>query len=368
MSRDANNVLMVPDWRNGNPYLNHLSNALESHGFRVEFADYPKGLMKLNNLASEHPKIRFIHIHWIPPLLAPIFWSPSKFRIKIKNLLLLLDCILCRIRGVRLVWTVHNLVSHESPNAEREVEARKLLFRGVSSVIVHSCEARKEIFRQYDLSDRRKKTSVIPHGNYIGDYPPNDERTREIKSKFSISEDNIALLFFGAIRQYKGLEWFIPTFQELKSGKYRLIIAGRVGDKALGEWVEKQSRNDPRILPCLDFVPEKDVAAYFAIADAVILPSRQTLTSGSALLAMSMGKALILPESARVFGTPGVKGAVYFDDDQDLLEKMANFSQEQLRAMGDHNLKIASELDWGKIGKSTTDVYAGNRVIWEYPK
>jgi glycosyltransferase involved in cell wall biosynthesis len=131
---------------------------------------------------------------------------------------------------------------------------------------------------------------VIPHGHYIGWYPDATSQS-EARSHFNIPDSEYVYLYFGAIRSYKGLENLLQTFKTLPSG--RLIIAGKPHDSVI-EWLLRQwAGKDPRISLHLSFIPDEKVTSFFECADSVVLPFSDVLTSGSVILALSMGRPVI---------------------------------------------------------------------------
>ena len=107
----------------------------------------------------------------------------------------------------------------------------------------------------------------------------------------------------------------------------------------------------------LGFVPTEDVAPLYAIADIAVVPFEKTLTSGSAILALSLGKALILPEEARVIGLPDIQGTLFFSGAEHLLSILDRLSDMDLDSMGAINLKAAKQLDWLSIGHKISEIY-----------
>lgn len=354
--RDRSRVLFVPDWRHGNPYMERLAHSLNEEGFHIAFRHPPRGYFRLAKLARAHADVGTIHIHWTPPLLDNLYWSTGKIKKFLKLIIFAADLIYCRAANVKIVWTIHNLLEHETVDAETEVKARVILMRLANNVIVHSEEARRLAADYYGIV-ARDKTSVIPHGHYIGCYRCDESVAKELMKRCSITEDHTVFLFFGAIRPYKGLETLMAAFKSTTDPNFRLIVAGRPFTDEVAQGVVAEAKGDSRILLALEFVPEDQVAAYFSLADAVVLPFEKILTSGSVILAMGFGKCLILPEGARVLGVPGDEGAFYFDDIGSLRNIMDGISKTDTARKGTHNLRIAESLDWKTIARTTARLY-----------
>jgi glycosyltransferase involved in cell wall biosynthesis len=122
------------------------------------------------------------------------------------------------------------------------------------------------------------------------------------------------LLFFGVIRPYKGLEDLIRAFDALPEdqiNRYWLTIVGETweGWTLPAELIEK-SRYHDRITFINRYVPDEEVATYFAGADAVVLPYHRSSASGPLHVAMSHGLPLIVTRvGGLVEASSGYEGA-----------------------------------------------------------
>lgn len=349
-------VLFMPDWRGGNPYQELLASGIETTGLKVDFMDFPDGELALWKASRTHPGVRVLHLHWIKPLIDRIFWRRSPVIAMIRTWILALNVWSVRLSGVRVVWTVHNRVSHESPNPDREIMARRWLARSVSRLIFHSENARDAVEETLGLR-LKSKSEVIPHGNYVGVYKENGERAEQISREFGLQPDDRVLLFFGGIRRYKGITTAIEGLRLINDDSIKLIIAGRALEQKMDDEIRAAAKDDPRIIPCLGFIAEEDVHPLYSIADLAVIPFEQTLTSGSAILALSMGKALLLPENARVIGLPDFSGTIFFDSKDEFAKVVSSLDRETLQSMGRTNRQVASQLNWGDIGSALAKVY-----------
>lgn len=354
--RDKRKVLFLPDWRKGNPYQIALADAISSRGYEVKFSDYFPGPMPLFQLAIQRRDMGIFHIHWINQLIARHFWSPNFIKRCIRLVMLVLDIRLCRLLGVRVVWTVHNLVAHESQDERWEKIIRRYLARNVNRCILHTDSALRLIEKEYGVSLTHKRV-VVPHASYLSQYGEASQNIKDnLREKFGLKNDDFVFMFVGAIRKYKGVEKLLAAFCGLSNNRARLVVVGKTYEPDLQMWIAQKSQSDSRIIFKEGFVPDEELPAYFALANIVVLPFNQTLTSGSALLAMSFGKPLILPESARVFEVPGDDGALYFGEGG-LESIMIKAMKRDLRPLGQHNKIEAGLRSWARMGEMTTNVY-----------
>lgn len=350
----------MPGWTSGNPYLSQLRHCLTQQGIEVRFRDIPGGLFPMTRTALTETGAEVLHLHWISDLIAPAVWSGSRWKVYIKAALLYADVVLARAMGRRVVWTIHNLVSHESSNDEAELIARRFLARAASRVILHSASALAMVERVYGV-ELRSKASVVRHGNYSASYALDAERAATLRARFEIADDETVVLFLGALRPYKGVERLIravraaPPQQRLKC-----IIAGKpmAADYAQTLRALAEGADQVRLAP--GFVEDNDVAALHALADAVVIPFERTLTSGSAVLAMTLGKALVVPSEASVLDLVDERGGYYFGSDETLVAILSSLDRRTLKAMGEHNRQLAAAFDWKTVGELTARVYGAS--------
>jgi len=349
-------VLMVPDYRQGNPYQRLLAKALEPQGWQASFDHFTYNHLPFFLLLKQHKDIDVLHIHWITDIVKRITDSPSKMKFYLKLFMMVADCLIVRAHGVKIVWTIHNKLAHQQFDSKRELLIRKVLVKFTSQNIIHSNAALKKISELYQ-SDISKTTQVIFHGNYQGCYPLASNKVDNLRQKFNYQQDDIIILYFGLIRPYKGLDTLITSFNKAVNPKVKLLIAGASKDEAYLEKLTALAKNNANITMDIRFLPDQELVDYLAIANTVVLPFSDTLTSGSTILAMTSGKALIVPESAKVFGCIPDSGVKYFSSSAELTNIIGQMNQDELNAMGEHNAVQAATMSWDKVGTLTSKVY-----------
>jgi glycosyltransferase involved in cell wall biosynthesis len=358
-------VLCLPDWRDSNPYQSLLQRSLAELGLTVEYGDVPAGSFPLLRSWWRAGQPTVLHLHWSNELIGPSIWPRSSLVRSTRRALMALDVRLLKLMGCRVVWTIHNLVAHESVNRDHELRARRALLGAVDRVIVHSAGALARIRQAYAgplLPDHR--VSVIPHGNYDGCYAANPSLQKELAARWGLDHSTTTILFFGAIRPYKGLERLLTAFRQCSRQDLRLVVAGRPSDTAIREVVECAARVDSRVVALLDFIADEQVSALFALADVVAIPFERALTSGSAVLAMTFGKALILPDLARDLEFAAEGGCVYFQSDDELPALLTSLTRTSLEQMGQANRHFASERNWTLVAAQTRLAYGPLRDAW----
>ena len=177
-----------------------------------------------------------------------------------------------------------------------------------------------------------------------------------VRHELGLKDSDFVYLFIGAIRRYKGIDALIEAFGALRARNARLVIVGSVLDPQMGDWLRDKATADARIILRPEYVADEAIPVYLGLASVVVLPFSQTLTSGSALLAMSFSKPLILPETARVYDFPGNRGALYFAPGA-LTEAMEAAQSADLAAMADFNRREAEARTWPQMGALTAAAY-----------
>ncbi|MBK0399758.1 glycosyltransferase [Limibaculum sp. M0105] len=279
---------MTPDYRADNPYQNLLVEALVKLGASVQF---PSGYRRVFPLRRMLPRLGplpdVLHLHWLEPYLKGKYAATKA----IYAAKLLLDLLLVRSAGVKVVWTVHNLVGHEQTHPKIEIWTRKRLARLADVIIVHSERARHLVADKYRFSE--EGIHVIPHGHYRDAYGPRIPM-KEARQELGLLAEGHVFLFFGMVRPYKGVMALLSAWDgspELQ--RNTLMIAGRPLDALHEEEIRKAAEGLPGVHLWLKRVPDDQVPTFFSAADTVVLPFERSLTSGSLVLAQTYGCAVV---------------------------------------------------------------------------
>jgi len=231
-----------------------------------------------------------IHVHW-----------PEAMLIKIKNpmlacLYVLKFCLavkILKLKGSKLIWTIHNLKSHEDNFSLLRNTYFRWFVNTVDGVLVLS-ETTLELVEKTYPELLNKPLEVTPHGHYKNIYP-NFISRQEARNKLGLNMEDTVFLFVGQIRRYKNLLSLISAFRETKEPTYKLVIAGLPDSNELMNEIQSESALDSRITAHLQFVSTDDMQIYLNSADALVLPYKEILNSGTAVLGLSFNKPLILP-------------------------------------------------------------------------
>ena len=346
-------VLIIPYYGPANPYLPLLASALEARDIQVSLSRR-RGRVSLFRAVRAYGLPDILHLQWQHRFFVPR--SGSLWGAVVSTLLFFLQWLVLRGLGVRFVWTVHNLVNHERVLAWWELPASRVLARAVDAIVVHCRAAVPLVAEAFRVSD--ECIQVIAHGNYMDSYPP--ARTRaSARRELAIPEDLPVFLFFGQIREYKGLPRLLRAFADLPSESARLIIVGEPREETLKQSLLEEAARDSRVLLTLEHVEDDILVEYLSACDAVVLPYTDSLTSGAAILAASCGRPLILPALGCLKEFP-TDAAVMYDPDEpgSLQSAMTRALGLDLDSMGESARRYAERLGWSEIGESWDRLYS----------
>ena len=346
-------VAFVPYWGPRNPYQDRLANCLEDCGAQVHKYATLKALAHDILFGRFRPQV--VHLHWISR-----FGARGLGLARAASFLLRL-CLL-RVAGIRLVWTVHNLLPHESRHPRLDMAIGWLTARLAHCLIVHSATAKAEVCKGWGLA-ASKPIHVVPHPNYIGCYPDSITRA-QARQRLDIPESGVVLLFLGAVRPYKGVLQLVDSFKALDDASTFLLIAGRPLNDDFAQTVNDAIQGNGNIRFHAGFVSDDDVQVYMNAADVVVLPYLRTLSSGAVMLAMSFGKACVAPALGSIADLLDASGAFLYDPTgEDALGKalsQAYGARERLARMGAHNREKAEQYSWENAAALTMIAYDRN--------
>jgi D-inositol-3-phosphate glycosyltransferase len=300
------------------------------------------------------------------PKIFHILWH-NKFWFFDRTLLLLYY----RLLGKKIVFTAHNVNAgkRDSNDSWRNRLSLKMQYKLSDHVFVHTAGMKGELVSEFHIP--KEKVSVIPFG--INNTVPKTDLSRaEAKGRLGLTNDDKAMLFFGNIAPYKGLEYLVKALPELlkKDRSYRLLIVGSLKGPAnywngIRETIRDLHLGD-RVIETIEYVPDETTEIYFKAADVLVLPYTHIFQSGVLFLGYSFGLPVIAADvgSLKEEIVEGETGFVFNPKDSiDLASKIDKYFQSDLfRDLETRRAKIkeyANErYSWKKVSAITQQVYA----------
>ncbi|WP_156135174.1 glycosyltransferase [Arthrobacter sp. L77] len=264
-----------------NPYQALLYREVGDHGFAVAPIVKSWDFAKLSQVRSKASLI-VVHIHWTSFVLNSIT-SYQTAKKKIQDFKTDIERVISQ--GGKIVWTLHNVIPHNSRFVDLEIEVQQYIADKASVIHVLS-EASVEVMSDF-ISFDRSKILHVPHPNYKSTYEDYVNRD-QARTTLGLSSDDKVYVLLGALKAYKGLGTLLAAFESLcardPSVPRKLLVGGMPDDDPeVASFVEacKKSAN---VLIEAKKIPANYVQYYMRAADIGLAPYSRMLNSGAILL------------------------------------------------------------------------------------
>lgn len=270
-----------------NPYIADLYARVEAHDPELEIQNFR--VSKAWRSSAD-----LIHVHWPEAAVE----SPSTIRALVKTIVVLTTLVSHKVRGAAIVWTCHNLHSHDRRHPRFERVLRPLFERMVDGVIHLSEDSRTSLTGLGRLVDVPSR--VVPHGYSppaLDDLP--DKRTARID--MGLDPDLPVLAFVGMIRPYKNVPALITAFDQMNTDA-QLVVAGRPADDEIDAEVQRSAVGVDRLMLQIRWLSDEEVTTAVRASDVVVLAYRDVHNSSVAVLAAGMGRPVVVNPTGSMVG------------------------------------------------------------------
>ena len=221
---------------------------------------------------------------WIP-LMAPCLGTIAR---------------LCRRHGIRVVSVLDNVIPHEPHFWDKWLI--RYFVRSIDRFIAMSESVRQDCLR-FLPADKQDRVALSPHPLYdnFGQAVPKDEARKTL----DLPVDKTLLLFFGFIRDYKGLDLLMRAYakalKRVQNTEYRvqndllLVVAGEFYNNAQQySDLEQELGLKGKITWHTSFIPDDRVRYYFSAADLIVQPYKTATQSGVTQIAYHFEKPMLV--------------------------------------------------------------------------
>jgi len=300
------------------------------------------------------------------PKIFHILWN-NKFQFLDRTLLM----FLYKLRQKSVVFTAHNVNAGKRDKTDSWLNRVTLRcqYAVADHIFVHTRKMKEELVDEFDV--QAEKITIIPYGinNAV---PFTGLSSEEAKRRLGLRSNEKVILYFGAIKQYKGLEYLVAAFQKIAPrGDYRLIIAGEQKKGHEGYWrsIQQAIEGDPsrqRVLQAIEFIPDDETETYFKAADVAALSYVDIFQSGILFMAYNYGLPVIATDVGS-FSEDVIEEKTGFickpRDADDLARTIERYFESDLYRELDHRRReirdnALSMHSWSTVGRMTRDVYS----------
>ena len=203
---------------------------------------------------------------------------------------------IARSNGVtKVICQIDNVEPHEHHIIDRPCNRYYL---GVVDGFVYMSEQVHGELRAYTSAP----ALFSPHPMFenFGEVAERDEACQKI----GLDPEQKYTLFFGLIRDYKGLDLLLEAWARWQPQDRKLLIAGEfyASREKYISLIEQLGLQD-RVVLHDRFIPDEDVRYYFSVADALVLPYHTATQSGVTQIAYNFSLPMIV---TRVGGLPEI--------------------------------------------------------------
>lgn len=202
---------------------------------------------------------------------------------------------ICRIarrnRHTRVICIADNMIPHEKRPGDYLLT--KYFTGGVDGYIAMSHEVYNDVGKLVSRPERR----FTPHPVY--DHYGKMISREEALSALKLDPDERYLLFFGFIRDYKGLDLLLEAMADprLRERRLRLIVAGEFyADEEKYLNIIREFNLRDKVILHTEYIPNEEINRYFCVADLVVQPYKTATQSGVTQIGYHFNKAMLVTD------------------------------------------------------------------------
>lgn len=221
---------------------------------------------------------------------------------------------------LKTVTIAHNVVPHE--RFPFSAALMKSFFGKNDTVITLSSQTEQE----FEALGVKTKSVKLFHPVYESEYPIEDRTA--LRKKYGFKEDDRIILFFGLVREYKGLDVLIEALNgiNLKQENIKVWIAGEFYDDK-NKYI---SLIRPELLDSYTitdrFVTNRESAEIMSVADLLALPYKTASQSGVLADALNFTLPAVVSDHPGIteYLTDGVSGLIFENKNTSMLKDKIN--------------------------------------------
>lgn len=175
--------------------------------------------------------------------------------------------------GDRIAPLLPEVINHVGRYRNDQYMYRAMRDQTVDQLFVFSERARTYLSELYAAYPQERAT-VVPDPTEL--YFTMDVTAAEARSQLDLPSDAVIALFFGQMRDEKGIETLLSALKRYDGDPFTMVLAGSptdVTDETLAA-VQAQSAADLHVVA--EFIPDEELPLYFLAADGVVCPYQRS--------------------------------------------------------------------------------------------
>jgi len=250
-------------------------------------------------------------------------------------------------RKTKTVLICHNLNPHEKRFLDKILS--KIMFRNTNEFITHSNEDFFELKKKF--KDKKVIKGFSPALNFF-----NFKTFSKNESKKILGLNKNTILFFGYVREYKGLNYILEAMPlVLKEIDAELVIAGQFcknKEEYLKKINELEIKKNVKIFD--EYIQNEKIGLFFSASDVVVMPYKSLSNSAILQIALSFNKPVI---GTRVGALKEViknnmNGFLTENSKESIAKAIIKFYEEKKEKEFSENMeKIKENFSWGRYSE-----------------
>ncbi|MBE6338218.1 MAG: glycosyltransferase [Lentimicrobiaceae bacterium] len=362
-------------------FTDRLANEFQVEGADVELytftLQYPSILFPGKTQYSDAPAPEDIKIFRKINSINPFTWIKTAKEIKAKNpdivvfaywMSFFAPCyaqmakIISKNKNTRCIGLVHNMMPHE----------RSLLDRLLSPCFVKRMHAfaalSKSVLNDVSKLDKKSKPKLFsPHPLY-DHYGDREDKAVALSSLY-LDDNYNYLLFFGLIREYKGLDLLLKAMSDDRLDNYplKLIVAGEFYEKKEPylQMIDNLDIKD-RVIICDKYIPDEEVKNFFNLADMVVQPYKSATQSGVTQVAYHFEKPMLVTDvgGLREIVPNGKVGYVVEPEPKKIADAICDFYDNDRKEFFEANIvEEKKKYEWSKMTETIMKLYKETKQL-----
>jgi D-inositol-3-phosphate glycosyltransferase len=248
--------------------------------------------------------------------------------------------IIRRNKHTKVVSILDNIIPHEKRIGDNLFA--KYFVSSVDAFVAMS----KSVLNDVNLFDRKKPKAFCPHPLYDNF---GEKLTREkALANLGLPRDQRYMLFFGFIRDYKGLDLLLKAYADsrFEALRVKLIIGGEFYNNQEQYFeLEKELGLQGKVIWANDFIPNDEVKSYFCAADIIVQPYKSATQSGVTQIAYHFEKPMLVTNVGGLaeIVPDGKVGYTVNPDEKDIANALVDFFEHQRQEDFTQNLLLEKE-------------------------